>query len=113
MSKKSTVVVNASLKDIYKQLRPPLISAKVFEDLSICIAFQILLFLANEHVSFEYYKIFFFLRAILHLTFVYFKRALYLKMTRLAQMLSFKMPIDLLALKRLFLMILFLYFFYY
>ncbi|RNA45055.1 Condensin complex subunit 2 [Brachionus plicatilis] len=41
--------INASLKEIYKQLRPPLISQKVFEDLSVCIVFQMLLFLANEH----------------------------------------------------------------
>jgi len=39
----------ASLKDIYNRLRPPVISQRVFEDLSVCIVFQMLLFLANEH----------------------------------------------------------------
>jgi hypothetical protein len=44
--------INASLKAIYKRLRPPLVTQKLFDDLSICIVFQMLLFLANEHVSF-------------------------------------------------------------
>ena len=43
--------INASLKAIYKRLRPPLVTQKLFDDLSICIVFQMLLFLANEHVS--------------------------------------------------------------
>ena len=42
--------INASLRDIYKKLRPPLVSQKVYDDLSICIVFQMILFLANEHV---------------------------------------------------------------
>lgn len=46
---KQMLNINASLKEIYKQLRPPLITQKVFDDLSICIVFQMLLFLANEH----------------------------------------------------------------
>ncbi len=44
--------INASLKTIYNQLKPPMVSQRVFDDLSICIVFQMLLFLANEHVSF-------------------------------------------------------------
>lgn len=43
--------VSASLKEIYRQLKPPLISQRVYDDLSICICFQMILFLANEHVS--------------------------------------------------------------
>jgi hypothetical protein len=46
--------VNSSLKKIYKQLRPPLITQRVYDDLSACIVFQILLFLANEHVRNEF-----------------------------------------------------------
>ena len=46
-----TTKINASLKSIYKLLRPPLVTQKLFDDLSICIVFQMLLFLANEHVS--------------------------------------------------------------
>jgi hypothetical protein len=46
--------VNSSLKSIYKQLKPPLISQRVYDDLSACIVFQILLFLANEHVGRNY-----------------------------------------------------------
>lgn len=48
---KSVTKINASLKSIYKQLRPPLVTQKLFDDLSICIVFQMLLFLANEHVN--------------------------------------------------------------
>ena len=48
---KSVTKINASLKSIYKQLRPPLVTQKLFDDLSICIVFQMLLFLANEHVT--------------------------------------------------------------
>ncbi len=48
----SVVTVNASLKNIYKKLIPPLVSQKVYDDLSICIVFQMILFLANEHVRF-------------------------------------------------------------
>lgn len=48
---KAANVVNSSLKAIYMKLRPPLISQRVYEDLSVCIVFQILLFLANEHVN--------------------------------------------------------------
>lgn len=47
----SNLNVNASLKDVYKQLTPPLISQRVYDDLSICIVFQLILFLANEHVN--------------------------------------------------------------
>lgn len=47
--KSSALEVNASLKNIYKQLIPPLISQRVYDDLSICIVFQMILFLANEH----------------------------------------------------------------
>lgn len=47
--KSSSISINASLKTLYKALRPPLISQRVFDDLSICIVFQMLLFLANEH----------------------------------------------------------------
>jgi len=43
--------INASLKSIYQQLKPPMISQRVYDDLSICIVFQMLLFLANEHVN--------------------------------------------------------------
>lgn len=50
-SEKKTLDVNASLKAIYKQLIPPLITQRVYDDLSICIVFQMVLFLANEHVS--------------------------------------------------------------
>ena len=49
--------INASLKSVYRQLKPPLVTQKLFDDLSICIAFQMLLFLANEHVI----NIFFFI----------------------------------------------------
>jgi hypothetical protein len=42
--------INASLKVIYSQLKPPVVSQKVYDDLSICIVFQMILFLANEHV---------------------------------------------------------------
>jgi hypothetical protein len=44
--------IKASLREVYKQLKPPLISKRVYDELSVCIVFQILLFLANEHVSF-------------------------------------------------------------
>lgn len=47
----------ASLKDIYNRLRPPVISQRVFEDLSVCIVFQMLLFLANEHVKNVYFYV--------------------------------------------------------
>lgn len=46
---KGPLNIRASLKNVYKQLRPPLITPKVFDDLSVCICFQMLLFLANEH----------------------------------------------------------------
>ncbi|CAF0720587.1 unnamed protein product [Brachionus calyciflorus] len=46
---KQTYNIKASLKDIYHQLKPPYITQKVYDDLSICIVFQMLLFLANEH----------------------------------------------------------------
>lgn len=42
--------IHASLSDIYRQLKPPVISQRVYDDLSICIVFQMILFLANEHV---------------------------------------------------------------
>jgi hypothetical protein len=42
--------INASLKEIYRQLKPPVITQRVYDDLSICIVFQMILFLANEHV---------------------------------------------------------------
>ncbi len=45
--------INASLKHVYKQLIPPLITQRVYDDLSICIVFQMILFLANEHVSIQ------------------------------------------------------------
>jgi condensin complex subunit 2 len=48
-SSRKKVDIHASLKAVYKLLKPPLISAKLFDDLSICIVFQMLLFLANEH----------------------------------------------------------------
>lgn len=41
--------INASLKVIYSQLKPPVVSQRVYDDLSICIVFQMILFLANEH----------------------------------------------------------------
>lgn len=47
--KSSALEINASLKTIYKQLIPPLVSQRVYDDLSICIVFQMILFLANEH----------------------------------------------------------------
>lgn len=47
--KSSSLEVNASLKNIYKQLIPPLISQRIYDDLSVCIVFQMILFLANEH----------------------------------------------------------------
>jgi hypothetical protein len=43
--------VNSSLRAIYRQLKPPVISQRVYDDLTVCIVFQIILFLANEHVS--------------------------------------------------------------
>lgn len=46
---KQKLEVNASLKNIYKQLIPPLITQRVYDDLSVCIVFQMILFLANEH----------------------------------------------------------------
>jgi len=45
----SVLEIKASLKNIYTQLRPPLITQRVYDDLSICIVFQMILFLANEH----------------------------------------------------------------
>lgn len=50
MNKTKVVVnVNASLKAIYRQLIPPLIKQKEYDDLSSSIVFQMVLFLANEH----------------------------------------------------------------
>jgi hypothetical protein len=42
--------IDCQLIDIYKQLRPPLIKQQAYENLSISIVFQMLLFLAEEHV---------------------------------------------------------------
>ncbi len=50
--------INASLKALYKQLRPPLISQKLYTDLSSCIVFQMILFLANENVM-HYFSLYF------------------------------------------------------
>jgi hypothetical protein len=49
--KRTSTAIKASLRELYKQLKPPLISKRVYDELSVCIVFQILLFLANEHVS--------------------------------------------------------------
>jgi hypothetical protein len=50
-SQQSATKIDCQLSDIYKQLRPPLIKQQTFEDLSVSIVFQMLLFLANEHVK--------------------------------------------------------------
>ena len=50
-SKAGGLQIKASLKNVYRMLKPPIVTQRVFDDLSICIVFQMILFLANEHVS--------------------------------------------------------------
>jgi hypothetical protein len=57
--------IDCQLIDIYKQLRPPLIKQQTYENLSISIVYQILLFLAEEHVRI---KIIFFFKKFIYLT---------------------------------------------
>jgi hypothetical protein len=51
LEKTQKSIVDSSFRDIYFQMKPPLISTKTYNDLSVSIAFQTLLFLANEHVN--------------------------------------------------------------
>lgn len=75
----------ASLKDIYNRLRPPVISQRVFEDLSVCIVFQMLLFLANEHVKNVYFYVICLI--VFQSGFFYLYRALFWRMIRWVRML--------------------------
>lgn len=46
--------VRTTLKEVYGKLRPPLISERLFNEISVPIVFQVVLYLANEFVSFNH-----------------------------------------------------------
>lgn len=44
--------ISCTLSSVYLLMKPPLINQRTYDDLSIAIVFQMLLFLANEHVRY-------------------------------------------------------------